>query len=138
MSLIEINRNPSPRELRWFGALFLVFFGVVGAVVVWRFHAMPVSKWIWSVAAVITLTYYAIPPLRRPVYLGWMYATYPIGWVVTHTILAAVYFLLLTPIGLVRRALGADPLQRRIDTDASTYWTEHRPDADPDRYFRQF
>ena len=136
--MIEINKNPSPRELRWFGVLFLAFSGVLGAVVIWRFGAMRVSTWIWGVGAGVTLVYYVVPPLRRSVYLAWMYLTYPIGWVVTNLILAAVYFLLLTPIGLVRRARGHDPLTRRIDRDASTYWIEHRPDADPKRYFRQF
>ena len=89
--MIEINRNPSPRELRWFGALFLLFFGLVGGVILWRFHAFGVSGWIWSGAAALTLAYYAVAPLRRPIYVGWMYATYPLGWLFTHLVLAAPF-----------------------------------------------
>ena len=82
--------------------------------------------------------YYAIRPFRRPIYLGWMYAVFPIGWVISHTVLALTYYLVLTPIGLLMRGLGRDPMERRFDRDGETYWTPHEPSEDPARYFRQF
>lgn len=71
-------------------------------------------------------------------YTGWMYAALPIGWSISHALLALIYYAVLTPIGLVMRLLGNDPMQRRLDRAATTYWSEHRPPADPKRYFRQF
>ena len=138
MALIEIKRDPSSRELRWFGVMFAVFFAIVGGLVRWKFGVPAASTVIWLTAAGLTLLYYAVPPLRRPLYLGWMYAAFPIGWVVSHVVLAIVYYLVFTGTGLVMRLLGHDPMQRRFEPDAQTYWVEHRPGADLARYYRQF
>ena len=62
--------------------------------------------------------YYAIPNVRRLLYLGWMRVFYPIGWVVSHLLLAIVYYLVLTPIGLVMRLFGGDPMHRGFDRSA--------------------
>ena len=56
----------------------------------------------------------------------------------THLLLAAVYFGVLTPIGLIMRLAGRDPMERRIDRAAPTYWVARRPVTDVRRYFRQF
>jgi hypothetical protein len=71
-------------------------------------------------------------------YIGWMYLAFPIGWTVSHVLLAVTYYLVLTPIGLIMRAVGRDPMRRRLDPEAKSYWIEHRPDRDPSRYFRQY
>ena len=84
------------------------------------------------------MIFFAVPVVRRPLYLGWMYATLPIGWVVTHVMLGLIYYLMFTPIGLIMRLGGRDLMQRRFDREASSYWIEHRPDDRPERYFRQF
>jgi len=70
MALIEIKRDPSRRELRWFGVMFAVFFAIVGGLVRWKFGVPAASTVIWLTAAGLTLLYYALPPLRRPLYLG--------------------------------------------------------------------
>ena len=33
---------------------------------------------------------------------------------------------------------GPDPMQRRFEPSAETYWIERSPPTDPDRYFQQF
>ena len=76
--------------------------------------------------------------MRRWIYLGWLYAAFPIGWTLSHILLAAGYYLVLTPMGLLARWLREDPLERKLDRDAATYWTERRPPRDVRRYFRQF
>jgi hypothetical protein len=57
---------------------------------------------------------------------------------VSHLLLLVVYYLVLTPIGLLMRLIGYDPLQRRFDRSAQSYWTPHDPAADDARYFKQF
>jgi ABC-type uncharacterized transport system permease subunit len=136
--MIEINRNPSQRELRWFGVGLLAFAAIVAAVIYWRTGSSGAPRSVLGLGTVVTLVYYAVPPLRRWVYLAWMYAAFPIGWVVSHVVLAAVYYLIVTPIGLAMRALGRDPLNRRFDRSATTYWIPHNPGEDVKRYFRQF
>jgi hypothetical protein len=89
------------------------------------------------VAAAISLAGLLNPRWIRPVFVTWMRLAYPIGWTVSHLMLATIYYLVITPIGLVMRLLGRDPLQRRWDRQASTYWVAHNPGGDMARYFRQ-
>jgi hypothetical protein len=85
----------------------------------------------------LIVLYLAIPHVRKPIYVSWMYAVMPIGVVVSYLVLAAIYFLILTPMGFVRRMFG-DPLQRRFDRQAVTYWSPSRSRNDKRDYLRQF
>jgi hypothetical protein len=71
------------------------------------------------------------------VYLGLSYATYPIGFAVSHVILVLVYCVVLTPIGLTMRLFGYDPLARRFDAGAKTYWTPRNKAKTVESYFKQ-
>jgi hypothetical protein len=114
------------------------FLGLVG-VLLWRSTGqIEVARIAWGVGATAAALYYAVPPLRRTMFVGWMYAFYPVGWMMSHLALALIYFAIVTPIGLIRRTFGRDPMQRRLDKSAATYWVEHEPVADINRYFRQF
>ena len=137
MALIEINKNPSLRELRWFGLLFLLFWGIVGGIVYVSAESFAVTVSIWLVALAVVVLYYLIPALRRPLYLGWLYAAFPIGWVVSHFVMVITFYLVVTPIGLLMRLLGRDPMKRRLDESAETYWVAHSQRR-AERYFRQF
>jgi protein-S-isoprenylcysteine O-methyltransferase Ste14 len=138
MSLVVINKTPSPRELKWFGLVPVVFGAIVSAILYAKFR-WPVGSWIPLGAGVaVAAVYYAIPTVRRPIYLGWMYAFLPLGMVMSFLLLAVIYFLVFTPIGLVMRLVGRERLPRRFDPAATTYWIK-RPAARPsDSYFRQF
>ncbi len=138
MGVIQINKTPSARELRWFGVLMTLFFVVIGALV--RFKAgAGQGMAVGGGGALLTVVYALVPTVRRPVYLGWMYAAFPIGWTVSHLVLAAVYYLALTPIGVVARLLGHDPLQRGFDRGTDSYWKKRPPrGGGPGRYFKQF
>ncbi len=138
MSLIHINKNPSVRELKWFGLLFLTFFAIVCALLRWVYGAETASLVVMGIAAFVTAVYYAVPTMRRPIFLGWMYGAMPIGAVVSIGLLAATYFLVVTPIGLLVRAFSHDPMTRRFDAKASTYWVRRPEPAKPSQYFRQF
>ncbi|MCH9688926.1 MAG: hypothetical protein K0V04_46260 [Deltaproteobacteria bacterium] len=138
MAVIEINKNPSKKELAWFGLMFLAFFGLIGGVVWWRFEAQNLAYGLWGAAGVIVAAYYAVPALQKPIYLGWLYAAYPIGWVISHVVMGIIYYVVITPIALVFKAMGRDALERKIDKSAKTYWVEHKTGGDPSRYFKQF
>ena len=138
MALIELNKAPSRRELLVFGALFALFFGLIGGFISWKFEAPTVAYVVWSIAAAITIVFYALPPIRKPIYLAWIHLAFPIGWVISHVAMALIYYLVFTPIGLIMRLFGRDPMERRFDRGAETYWTPHQPSEDSARYFRQF
>jgi hypothetical protein len=136
--MIEINFKPSPKELRTFGIAFLVACGLVGALLAWRFGLGAPSYVLWALAPVGGLLAIVAPRALKPIYILLSLVAWPIGMVVGTVLLAAVYYLLITPLGLAFRLLGKDPMQRRFDRAATTYWIERRQAASVERYFRQF
>jgi hypothetical protein len=139
MALLELNRDPSPRDLKWFGVVMLAFGGLVGALLQWRFAAATAATWVWGSAAALCAVYYAVAALRRPIFVGWMTLTYPIGWLLSHLMMGVVFYLVVTPIGLVLRLMGRDALDRKVDKGVETYWKAHESRGTaPDSYFRQF
>ena len=118
--------------------LFLLFFGGLGYVLFRRGAAVEVAAAIGTVAALVGTLGLLLPRAIRWVYVGMIYLAFPIGWVVSHVILALVLYLVLTPIGLLLRLAGRDPLARGFDRSASSYWTPHRRADSMERYFRQF
>jgi saxitoxin biosynthesis operon SxtJ-like protein len=137
--MISINWHPTDRELRqfagiWFPAFWLIVSLLIGA----RSGHWLLPTVLTGIAAVIGLIGFIRPRLMRPVYVAWMCAVFPIGWLVSHLLLAAVFYLLITPLGLLLRLIGRDKLKLRFERDAKTYWTPREPPPASDRYFRQF
>ena len=52
-------------------------------------------------------------------------------------VLAAIFYVVITPMALVMRPLRRDRLTRRFESDSESYWTRRQPPGEPARYFRQ-
>jgi hypothetical protein len=74
----------------------------------------------------------------RPIYVAWMVLAFPIGWTISQIILALMFYGLFTPIGLIFRIIGRDPLHRARQPGLESYWSPKTTPADPRRYFKQF
>jgi type IV secretory pathway protease TraF len=135
MPILEV-KTPTAADRKWFGAILLAFFALIGGVVSWRAGVSAPAYALWGTGAVAALLYYAIRPLQVPMYKGWMHLVSPIGWVVSHALLALIYFGILTPIAVCMRWFGRDQLERRFAPHES-YWSAHPSEVDPRRYFRQ-
>jgi hypothetical protein len=136
--MIGLKTSFSRRELLWFGPLFALFSGLVGGYARWKFGAPEVAKWIWIISAGVIVLYYLLPPLRKWIFIGWMAAVFPMGWILSHVLLSLVFYLVVFPIGLMMRLFRYDALRRRLDPEATSYWIKREANPDRRRYFRQF
>ncbi len=136
--MIDINRNPSARDQLWFAVLLAVFLGGVGALLKWHWGQDTAAYVVWGAGGLALLAFAVVPAWRVPLYVGWIMLFYPLGFVLSHVMLALVYYLVLTPSGLLLRLFGRDPMRRRWEPDANTYWIEREPIANASRYFRQY
>jgi hypothetical protein len=136
MPLVRINTNPSGRQLLVFSLAWIAALAALGFAS-WHRGRVPVAGALWALALAVPLAGAAYRPLLRGAFLGLSYATYPVGWVVSHVVLALLYFLVLTPVGLTMRMLGHDPLARTFDRGARTYWIPRDPKRTPESYFNQ-
>ena len=136
MSLIRINRNPNRRQLLVFGAAWLGVLGIAGCAS-WLRGRHPAADVLWALAVCVPLVGLGFPAVLRYAYLGLSYATYPIGFVVSYLVLAFAYFLVLTPIGLAMGLFRYDPLSRKFDPEAKSYWTPRDKTKTVESYFNQ-
>ena len=138
MAIIEINWRPTNRDLRLFAVVQLV----AAAVCAWLLH----RRLGWDAAAIgllgVSLAGTAAglvwPHVLRPLFVLWMVAAFPVGWVMSHLMLAIVYYGVVTPIGFALRWRGRDALQIKPRPKAETYWSVRPAAPEPTRYFRQF
>lgn len=136
--MIEVNWSPDNRTLKQFGLIGLLGFPGVGAVAYWVWQMPTLAMVFAGLGPAVWLLGMLHTPSVRYVYVAMSVAAYPIGFVVSHTVLAAVYFLMFTPIGLIFKLIGRDALERRLDRQSATYWQSHPAANSPDRYFKQF
>jgi len=109
------------KELRKFGlvtgSIVAVLFGLF---LPWLFnHGLPL--WPWIIAAILIVWALILPATLAPVYKGWMRIGMALGWFNTRLILGILFFLIVTPIGLIMRLFGHDPMHRNIDKNTATY-----------------
>lgn len=147
MAIVRTNWNPGQRFLRQFGfangaimGLFGLWIHLHGGLFGFRFPdaAETVTIVLWALAGASLLASLAAPAANKPLYLFLAAVTFPIGFLVSYAILIAIFFLLVTPIGLGMRLLGKDPLARKFDRGAPSYWVVRGRRHPAGRYFRQY
>jgi hypothetical protein len=134
----DIQFDPPRKILRQFAGLWLVVFG---GMALWEI----LGRGRIGVGAILAVLAITIGPLGliRPewvrfIYVGWMILAFPIGWTISQIILAAMFFGLFAPIGLMFRLLGRDALQRAHRPELESYWQPKANSTDLRRYFKQF
>ena len=99
------------------GAIVAALFGLL---LPWLFdHALPI--WPWVLTGALWLPALLMPNALRPVYRVWMKVGHWLGWINTRIILGVMFYLMFLPMGLIMRALGKDPMERRLHTGAPSY-----------------
>lgn len=139
MSVVQINRDPTPKQLNQFGFIWLGFLILFGLIAWFKLDNQTLAKVLWVLSVVVPVIGWLVPVFMKLVFVGMSYLAWPIGFVVSHVVLALVYYLVITPIGLIMRLVGYDPMKRGFDRDATSYWVERDPaQVEAKRYFRQF
>jgi len=134
VKLVQINWNPSDRQLRQFGIVSLVAF--------------PLLAWLWKASLAVVVGFglagaglallgLTFPRALKPIFLGLMLVSLPIGLVVGEAAMLVIYYGVFLPIGLVFRILGRDSLEMRFDRQAVTYWRPKPQPRGPASYYRQ-
>lgn len=112
--------QPTAAELRKFGILFALLACAGGLAMLWKGTA---SWWVLLVlSGFFLLTGLVLQQVLRPLYTAWMRFAYVLGWINTRILLGLVFFLVMTPAGIVFRLFGKKLLETGADPKAETYW----------------
>jgi len=105
--------------LFWFEKESYIYFGILGFLLI--------------------LSGLIIPQLLKPLNKAWMTLAILLGWVMTRVILAILFYLAITPIGLIAKVVRKDFLDLKIDKSHESYWVKRdRKNLKPIDYERQF
>ena len=115
------------------GTVFAILFGML---LPWVFeYSWPL--WPWLIFAVLGILGLVLPATLRPVYGAWMRFGLLASKVTTPLILGLVFYLVFSPMALIRRIFGRDAMSRRFDSDSSSYRipSDQRPAEDLEKPF---
>lgn len=131
---VEMNWNPTERQLRQFGLISLA--------------ALPFLGWFWglgitavgilaSLGAVSCLLGLLYPRSLKYPFIGLCLLSLPIGIVMGEVMMAVAFVTIFVPLALVFRWLGRDALERAWDPNTKSYWQPKAAAVDARSYLRQ-
>jgi len=145
MGLIREIRNQlkalpqQARDLERFAVVISSVLLLIAVLLFWLGRNPGRSLLFTGAAIVIIIAALFSPFLLRPLHKTWMALAFFLGGVMSRLILTLLFYLILTPVGLLLRLFGKDLLHLRRNPRLQSYWLERTAAANtPDRYKRPF
>ncbi len=133
---MEINWNPTVRQLRTFGLSSLAALPLATAL--WSRGSLTAIACAAAGGVVLAALALAWPRSLRPILVAINVATWPLVWIINDLVLLLAFYGVIVPLGLVFRLIGRDALQLKIDRNAESYWQPKEPPAGVRGYFRRW
>tara|TARA_R110002110_G_scaffold56163_2_gene159853 strand:- start:1751 stop:2161 length:411 start_codon:yes stop_codon:yes gene_type:complete len=122
---------------RSFAIVFAAVFIIIGGFPL--LYGGEPRLWSFGIGIAFIVAGFLFPDVLRPLNRIWFQIGLLMHQVVNPIIMGLIFFLAVTPTGLIMRALGKDPLRRTFDRDAETYWIRRDPPGpDPQSMKNQF
>lgn len=133
---MKLHFEEDPREWRKTTLIGLIGPAVITGILRWR--GVMSTRFLIAVLAVIAVTALCVC-LRPRWFRGHYRFTLRLGFytsqILGKVVLAALFFLILTPLGWTLRLLGKDFLQLKSRKNQQTFWQPARQDGSLDRLF---
>lgn len=126
--MIDIDTSDK-KEQRKFGLVMagaIIVLGLIRFGLHWhREEAMPTLPYYYfALAFLLGVLGLTIPGALKPFFDIWIKLASVLNYIVTHLVLTIAFFFTILPIGIIMRVIGHDPLDRKLDKDATTYWQD--------------
>jgi hypothetical protein len=131
------SNSTDPRQIRKFGAVALVFFGVLSGIGFWR--DSPIPAYLFGILALLGMGFLLLPAPLRPLYEKWLRIANAIGRVMTVVILTLAYYFSITPTAFLKKLISGVPISGKPDKEAPSYWVPRAEPAQPkERFYKRF
>jgi hypothetical protein len=110
---------------RSFGFVFAAVFLIIALYPL--LHAAGIRIWAVAVSGVFLLLAALVPQVLAPANRLWTKFGMLLHHIVSPIALGILFFLVVTPTGLLMRLFGKDPLRLRFDPAADSYWIKRDP-----------
>jgi len=114
------NTKSEKRELRRFGVTLGMVLALWGGLLLWHKKDYYFYFFIFSGAFLFIGLF--LPVLLKPVHKAWMVLTVFLGWLMNRVVLSVLFFLVVTPTGLLARLFGKNFLDLKFDKTKISYW----------------
>jgi Saxitoxin biosynthesis operon protein SxtJ len=138
MILEEIrNIKESQKDLRKFGLTVGIVLLLICVFLFFKHKGSYI--YVGILGGLLILSGLIIPIILKPLNKVWMTLAILMGWVMTRIILIILFFIVLTPLGLIAKLFGKDFLDLKIERSRKSYWEiRERKEIKPLDYERQF
>ncbi|MGQ0641264.1 MAG: SxtJ family membrane protein [Gemmatimonadaceae bacterium] len=119
----QVPARLTTRERRKFGLAVGIAFLVFAGISRWRGHDVA-PLILASIGGALVVAGLVLPQILGPVYRWWMGLARVLSKVTTPIFMGIVYFLVLTPIGILRRVFGSTPVDAKARN--GSYWMAHQ------------
>ena len=120
------KKQTPTKQLRHFGLLVGGIFGVIGLwPMVWRHQ--PMRSWALVLAVALIVPGLVAPRILSPVHRAWMKLGEGLAWVNTRIILGVVFYVVVTPLGILMRLVSHDPMRRKLERTEESYRLRCKP-----------
>ncbi|UCD55047.1 MAG: hypothetical protein JSV93_05925 [Candidatus Omnitrophota bacterium] len=116
------NIKSTKKELREFGLTIGIILVILGGVSLWRDKGF--YPYFLGIGGLFIVSGLTLPHILKPLQKVWMSFSIIVGFFSSRLILSILFYIVLTPIGLITRLLGKDILGQRIDKTRRSYWHE--------------
>ncbi len=114
------SNQPKPLDNRIFGLIFSGIFCVIALFPL--LFAGELRQWALIVAAAWAVPALVYPAILAPLNRLWAKFGQVMHSVINPILMGLIFFLTVLPTGLILRLLGKDPMRRKFDTQAASYW----------------
>ena len=118
------SSHAGPSSDRSFGLVFAAFFAVMAVLRIWAGR-----EWVWWAAAAVLMIVLAltVPAVLAPFNRLWYRFGLLLSRIFQPIVLGLLFFVTVTPIALIMRFTGKDPLRLRFRKDLDSYWIVRDP-----------
>ena len=109
---------------RNFGLVFFIFFTIISIYPLW--HGENIRVWSFALAIVLLILSIFFPKILIFPNKLWFKFCLLLGNIISPIIMAIIYFLTVTPIGIIMRIAGKDLLQQKINKQLKSYWIKRK------------
>ena len=103
-----------------FGILFFIVFAIIGLYPLLSFNFVRV--WALAIALIFLFLGLTKPSVLKPLNTGWIKLGEILGKIIAPIVMLLVFFIVITPIGLMLRLFGKDILGLKFSEKVKTYW----------------
>jgi len=126
-----------PGSEKSFAIVMMIAPIVIGAIIYLFKSYFPV--WLLTVSVFFALLLLLAPKALKPLNLLWFKFGLLLHGLVSPLIMGLVFFVVVTPTGLIRTLFGKDSLQLKFDPERTSYWEARDPKGpEPDSIKNQF